>query len=196
MGVSGASGWARWSSEKVRAVAACKTCGILLASRPRPPRSCLQTLSLQAAPHALTAAELRSPATAGLRPPVGGRCTINIATATQSLAADAHPEALIGLRNVHVFGARQVDRSPGGTGTTAHVAIRSARGELPVGERLLVESAITGGRFVGRNVGETQLGGHPAVVTEVTGSAHITGFHQFVVDPDDRLAEGFLIEDA
>ncbi len=154
------------------------------------------TLSLQAAPHALTAAELRSPATAGLRPPVGGRCTINIATATQSLAADAHPEALIGLRNVHVFGARQVDRSPGGTGTTAHVAIRSARGELPVGERLLVESAITGGRFVGRNVGETQLGGHPAVVTEVTGSAHITGFHQFVVDPDDRLAEGFLIEDA
>ena len=31
------------------------------------------------------------------------------------------------------------------------------------------------------------------VVTEVEGSAHLTGRHEFVLEPDDELGEGFLL---
>ncbi len=39
----------------------------------------------------------------------------------------------------------------------------------------------------------TAVGGLAAVVPEVTGTAHITGRHEFVIHPDDPLAEGFLL---
>ena len=32
-----------------------------------------------------------------------------------------------------------------------------------------------------------------ATVTEVEGSAHLTGRHEFVLEPDDELGEGFLL---
>ena len=59
-------------------------------------------------------------------------------------------------------------------------------------EEIRVES-ITGGLFRGRVIEETRCGVVPAVITQVTGSAHITGLHQFVVDASDRLREGLLI---
>jgi proline racemase len=31
------------------------------------------------------------------------------------------------------------------------------------------------------------------VVTEVEGSAHLTGRHEFVLEPDDELETGFLL---
>ncbi len=96
-------------------------------------------------------------------------------------------------RNVHVFGPRQFDRSPGGTGTCARMAVLHARGRLAVGGDVFVES-VTGGVFRGRILDETTVGTHQAVVPEITGSAHITGIHQFVVDPRDRLQTGFPTE--
>lgn len=38
---------------------------------------------------------------------------------------------------------------------------------------------------------ETRVGDLAAVVTDVTGSAYVTGMHTFVVDPDDPLQKGF-----
>jgi proline racemase len=35
--------------------------------------------------------------------------------------------------------------------------------------------------------------GRDAVLTEVTGSAHLTGIHHFVLEPDDLLGTGFLL---
>lgn len=99
------------------------------------------------------------------------------------------------FRNVHVFGPRQFDRSPGGTGTSARLAVLHARGEVAVNESIGIESGITGGIFRGRILSETTLNKKKAVVTEVTGSAHITGAHQFLIDPDDRLKHGFLIDE-
>ena len=96
-------------------------------------------------------------------------------------------------RNVHMFGPRQFDRSPGGTGTCARMAVLHARGRLAVGGDVFVES-VTGGVFRGRILDETTVGTHKAVVPEITGSAHITGIHQFVVDPRDRLQTGFPTE--
>ncbi len=95
-------------------------------------------------------------------------------------------------RNVCIFAEGEVDRSPTGTGVSGRVAIHQARGELAVGETITIES-ILGTTFTGRVVETTTLGGLPAVIPEVSGTAHITGRHEFLIDPDDPLREGFLL---
>ena len=42
-------------------------------------------------------------------------------------------------------------------------------------------------------MGETDVAGRPGVVTEIAGSAHLTGYHQFVLERDDPLGTGFLL---
>jgi len=37
------------------------------------------------------------------------------------------------------------------------------------------------------------VGDFPAVIPEVTGSAYLTGFNQFIVDPRDPFPQGFLL---
>jgi proline racemase len=113
---------------------------------------------------------------------------INIATI---LAKARNPKAA--YLNVHVFGLRQFDRSPGGTGTCASMAVLYAKDQLRLNEELWVES-ITGGLFRGRLLEETHVGKKKGLVPEITGSAYITGFHQFAIDEKDRLKDGFLIQ--
>lgn len=100
-------------------------------------------------------------------------------------------------RNVVILGDHMVDRSPCGTGTCAEVALRYARGQLGLGEPFVSESII-GTRFTGQVIAETQVGSgsevFPAVIPEVTGSAYITGFHQFVLDGEDPFPEGFRLK--
>jgi proline racemase len=93
---------------------------------------------------------------------------------------------------VTVFADGEVDRSPCGSGTSARLALLDKDGSLPPGETLVHESVI-GTTFEARVTGETQVGDFPAVVTEVEGSAHLTGFHQFVLEPSDPLGTGFLL---
>ena len=95
-------------------------------------------------------------------------------------------------RGCVVLGEGHVDRSPCGTGTSAKMALLHRRGELPVG-RLFENAGITGTAFEGRILRETEVGGIPAVIPEVRGSAWITGFHRFVTAPDDPFPEGFLV---
>jgi proline racemase len=95
-------------------------------------------------------------------------------------------------RNVTVFADGEVDRSPCGSGTSARLALLDADGQLPRGAELR-HLSIVGSSFTGRVVGEVDLSGRPAVVTEVTGSAYKTGEGSFVLDPDDPLGEGFLL---
>ncbi len=95
-------------------------------------------------------------------------------------------------RNVTVFADGEVDRSPCGSGTSARLAQLRAEGRLAVGEAFLHRS-IVGSEFRARIVEETELAGRPAVVTEVEGSAHLTGYHEFVLEPEDELGTGFLL---
>ncbi|HKF75580.1 MAG TPA: proline racemase family protein [Candidatus Dormibacteraeota bacterium] len=97
-----------------------------------------------------------------------------------------------GDRNVTVFADGEVDRSPCGSGTSARLALLDATGELPRG-RPLHHRGIVDTAFVGRVVGTTDVAGIPAVVTEVEGSAHLTGRHEFVLEPSDPLGTGFLL---
>jgi proline racemase len=95
-------------------------------------------------------------------------------------------------RNVTVFADGEVDRSPCGSGTSARLALLDASGELVRGRELLHRS-IVGTEFRARVVGDAQVAALPAVVTEVEGSAHLTGRHDFVLEPGDDLGTGFLL---
>jgi proline racemase len=95
-------------------------------------------------------------------------------------------------RNVTVFADGEVDRSPCGSGTSARLALLDASGELPRGEELR-HLSIVGTEFRGRVVGDADVRGIPAVITEVEGSAHRTGEHRFVLDDADELGTGFLL---
>lgn len=95
-------------------------------------------------------------------------------------------------RNVTVFADGEVDRSPCGSGTSARLALLHAEGRLGVGDPLR-HLSIVGSEFTGRIVGETEVAGRPAVVTEVEGSAYRTGRADFELDPADPLGEGFLL---
>jgi proline racemase len=95
-------------------------------------------------------------------------------------------------RNVAVFADGEVDRSPCGSGTTARLALLAASGELPRGAELR-HLSIVGSEFRARVVGDADVAGLPAVVTEVEGSAHLTGHHTFVLEDADELGTGFLL---
>jgi proline racemase len=95
-------------------------------------------------------------------------------------------------RNVCIFAEGEVDRSPTGTGVSGRLAIHYARGEIGIGERIVIESII-GSRFSGRVAEATRFGPHAAIIPEVEGTAHITGRHEFVIDPSDPLRNGFIL---
>jgi proline racemase len=87
-----------------------------------------------------------------------------------------------------------IDRSPCGTGTCAKMATLHARGLLGIGEPF-VHEGILGTVFTGRLVEETTVGPYRAVVPEITGTAWITGFASYVVDPDDPFPDGYTVGD-
>ena len=95
-------------------------------------------------------------------------------------------------RNVCVFADGEVDRSPTGTGVSGRLAILHARGQLEVGEAIAIES-IVGSTFTGQIAETTTVGGTPAVIAEIRGTAHITGKSEFWIDPIDGLGAGFLV---
>jgi proline racemase len=95
-------------------------------------------------------------------------------------------------RNVCIFAEGEVDRSPTGTGVSARLAIHHARGEISLNEPITIESIIDS-RFSGRVVQTTTFGPHAAIIPEVEGTAYITGRHEFLIDPNDPLRNGFLL---
>lgn len=87
-----------------------------------------------------------------------------------------------------------LDRSPSGTGTSARMAARYARGELKLNEPF-VHQSILGTTYTGHLRGETHVGEHKAVLPTISGRGWITGFHQFVVDSDDPFPTGYTLGD-
>jgi proline racemase len=87
-----------------------------------------------------------------------------------------------------------IDRSPCGTGTCAKMAVLHAKGRLDLDEDFRHEG-ILDTVFTGRLVEATTVGGRTAVVPTLTGTAWITGFASYVVDPTDPFPEGFTVGD-
>jgi proline racemase len=107
----------------------------------------------------------------------------------QFLAPDATPQH---SRHAMAIHPGWFDRSPCGTGTSARMAQLHARGQLEVGQEFVNESFI-GTRFTGRLLGETTVGGLPAVLPSITGRAWITATAQYLLDPTDPFPAGFLL---
>src|SRR6266568_3810061 len=97
-------------------------------------------------------------------------------------------------RNICIFADGEVDRSPTGTGVSARLALHHAKGEIADGQQIAVESILgSPSVFSGCVVERSRVGSFEAIVPEVSGTAYITGRHEFIIDPRDRLGQGFLV---
>jgi proline racemase len=142
-----------------------------------------------------------------------GREIVRIAelvkTAAQEQLPVVHPEnpaisgvsiaeLTLGGKNAVVVstksGSGVLDRSPCGTGTCARMAVMHAKGELGLGQDF-VHEGILGTKFIGRLIEETRVGPYAAVVPTLSGQGWITGFAQYVLDPEDPFPEGFTVSD-
>jgi proline racemase len=97
-------------------------------------------------------------------------------------------------RNAVVCPPGRLDRSATGTGLSARIAALHARGVMHVGDAM-THASVIGSTFEGRIVRELEVGGRPAIVPAIRGSAWITGVNRVVVDPTDPFPEGYLLSD-
>jgi proline racemase len=88
----------------------------------------------------------------------------------------------------------KLDRSPTGTAVSARMAILHAKGQMSVGDRFTATSII-GSEFRGLILGETTVGGLPAIRPEISGRAWVTGTHQHMLDPSDPWPGGYKVGD-
>lgn len=84
-------------------------------------------------------------------------------------------------------------RSPTGTGTSARLALMMQRGEIRTGQWLDTVSP-RGNSFRGTVLGETRVGDHPGVHSNVTGRARTLAHSQIVIDLDDPLVDAHDLE--
>jgi trans-L-3-hydroxyproline dehydratase len=120
------------------------------------------------------------------QPEVAGVSIVQIAEPWQGIGAVT--------KNAVVVAPGRLDRSATGTGLCARMAVLHARGSMRVGDTMTHASAI-GSTFDGRIVAETSVGGLPAIIPAIRGSAWITGVAELYVDPDDPFPEGYLLSD-
>ncbi|MEZ5819120.1 MAG: proline racemase family protein [Hyphomicrobiaceae bacterium] len=102
------------------------------------------------------------------------------------------PDSL--YKNVHVFSDGKMDRSPGGTGTSAMMAMYEARGQIKMGQTIRSEGLLGSGQFEGCLVRETMIAGKRAVVPTVKGTASVIGYAKWLLDPADPVSNGFVIK--
>jgi trans-L-3-hydroxyproline dehydratase len=97
-------------------------------------------------------------------------------------------------KNAVVVAPGRLDRSATGTGLSARMAALHARGLMRAGDEM-THASVLGTTFDGRIVSETTVGGRPAIIPAIRGSAWITGISQVFVDPADPFPEGYLVTD-
>ncbi len=96
-------------------------------------------------------------------------------------------------KNVHVFSAGQLDRSPGGTGTSAMMAYFEKRGGMGLNQTIKSEGLLGSGVFEGCLLGEVQLGAFRGVRPTVKGTASILGTATWTIDRNDPVGAGFMV---
>jgi trans-L-3-hydroxyproline dehydratase len=95
-------------------------------------------------------------------------------------------------KNAVVIAPGRLDRSATGTGLSARLAALHARGAMQVGDAM-THASVIGTTFDGRIVAEATVGGRPAILPAIRGSAWITGITEVFLDPDDPFPEGYLL---
>ncbi|WP_374303603.1 4-hydroxyproline epimerase [Paracoccus sp. (in: a-proteobacteria)] len=95
-------------------------------------------------------------------------------------------------RGAVFYGEKAIDRSPGGTGTSARMAQLHGKGRLAVGGRHRNESLI-GTIFDGRVESEVAIGPFTGIRPSLGAWARIIGHNTIFVDDRDPLFKGFQI---
>ena len=95
-------------------------------------------------------------------------------------------------RNAVFYGAKAIDRSPCGTGTSARMAHWAAKGRLKPGDEFIHESII-GSLFNGRVEAAAKAGERDAIIPSVAGWARQTGINTIFIDDRDPYAHGFTV---
>jgi 4-hydroxyproline epimerase len=103
------------------------------------------------------------------------------------LYTDVHGDGA-SSRNFVLCPGGEYDRSPCGTGTSAHLACLAADGKLEPGQRL-VQEGILGTAFEGRYeiAGDASAG---RILPRITGSAYITAKSTLIYEQDDPFLSG------
>lgn len=108
-----------------------------------------------------------------------------------TILTDDAPVGAVG-RNLCVFGAGQIDRSPTGSGVTARLAVDAARGLAQPGEERRFAGP-TDVPFIGSIIGTASAAWVRGVRVRVEGRAFYGGEATFVVEDDDALRDGFTL---
>jgi proline racemase len=75
---------------------------------------------------------------------------------------------------------------------SAKLATFIAKGEMGVGDGIVVESPINPGIIMrGKAIRATSVGSYEAIVPELSAHAYVTGIQQFVVEEGDPIKYGF-----
>lgn len=104
---------------------------------------------------------------------------------------DAEPANSYTVANVYKPG--RMGRTPSGTGTSAHIALRSALGEYTPGERF-IQRSIVGTHFTGTAVACDLPAGGQGVRPVIGTKSYMMAISQFVIDPADSFGRGFVLE--
>jgi len=104
---------------------------------------------------------------------------------------DEHSAAADG-RGAVFYGDKAIDRSPGGTGTSARMAQLFGKGRLKVGDTFRNESLI-GTIFEGKVESAVKVGPFDGIRPSICGWAQITGHNTIFVDDKDPLRHGFQL---
>lgn len=94
-------------------------------------------------------------------------------------------------RNVCIFADGEFDRSPTGSGVSARMAIHYDRGDIEIGDKMIIES-ILGSKFICSVKETVDFGGYKSVIPQVEGNADYTGKNEFWINPEDELKDGFI----
>ncbi|MBX6753064.1 MAG: proline racemase family protein [Thermorudis peleae] len=109
---------------------------------------------------------------------------------------DAHGQPLppnattppAGARVANFYAPQTMGRTPSGTGTAAHVALLTTKGQLPLGTPYYHESPL-GLRFTARAI----AAGDDGVVSEISTMSYCMGIGTLVLRDDDPFPAGFTL---
>ncbi len=98
------------------------------------------------------------------------------------------------VRTCTTMSPGRVDRSPCGTGSTANMAARYARGQSDVGDCVLSRSTI-GSEFMAQLMAVESVGSYEGIEVVISGQAWIYAISQIGLDPSDPFPQGFQLAD-
>lgn len=126
----------------------------------------------------------------GLTDPVTGEAArIDLFTFVQRGKAQTGSK----YRAANVYRPGRMGRTPSGTGSSAHIALRVAKGLHEAGEPFVQESLL-GLHFTGTAERSKTGNGHDCVLPTIGAKSFMMGMGNAVIDPADPFGHGFIVE--